>query len=309
MAKYIVTGGAGFIGSNITKELVLRGDKVKVIDNLSTGKLENLKNIAGKIKFIKGNITNLKLLQKEFKGFNYILHQAALCSVPRSIANPARTNRNNINGTLNVLIAAKDQKVQRVVFASSSSVYGDIETEFKTEDETGKILSPYALTKFAGEEYCRLFYKIYGLETVSLRYFNVFGPNQDPKSQYAAVIPKFIKLMMAGKRPTIYGDGNQSRDFTFVKNNVLANILAARSPKATGEVINIACATSFSLNQLVQFINQELKTEISPSYTRERPGDIKHSKAHILKAKKLIGYKPIIDFKQGLTETIKWYQK
>ena len=308
MAKYIVTGGAGFIGSNITRELVRLGHTVKVIDNLSTGKLENLNNISKKIKFVKGNICNLNLLQKELHGFDFVLHQAALCSVPRSIANPARTNRNNIDGTLNVLVTSRDQKIKRVVFASSSSVYGDIESEFKTEGNTGKILSPYALTKFTGEEYCRLFYKIYGLETISLRYFNVFGPAQDPDSQYAAVIPKFIKLMMAGKRPTIYGDGNQSRDFTFVKNNVLANILAAKSHPGAGEVFNIACGENFTLNQLVQLINQELKTNIKPIYTSKRPGDIKHSKAEIKKAKKTIGYQPKVYFKEGLRETIQWYK-
>lgn len=309
MQKYIITGGAGFIGSNITKELVRTGHKVKIIDNLSTGKKENLKEVMGKIKFVKGDIGNLKLLQKEFRGFDFVLHQAALISVPHSIANPSRTNRANIGGTLNVLIAARDQKIKQLVFASSSSVYGDIETEFKIENKTGQLISPYALTKLAGEVYCQLFYKIYGLKTVCLRYFNVFGPNQDPKSQYAAVIPKFIKQMLAGKRPTIYGDGHQSRDFTFVKNNVFANILAVKSPKAAGQIINIACGESFNLNQLVQFINQELKTNIKPIYIKERPGDIKHSKANIQKAKKFIGYKPIIDFKRGLIETIKWYQK
>ena len=309
MAKYIVTGGAGFIGSNIVKELVRKGHKVKVIDNLSTGKIKNLKDVDRKIKFVKGNICNLQVLQKEFRGFDYVLHQAALVSVPRSIANPIRTNRNNIDGTLNVLAAARDQKIKRVVYASSSSVYGDIETEFKTEGATGKLLSPYALTKFAGEVYCQMFYKIYGLETIILRYFNVFGPNQDPNSQYAAVIPKFIKLMIAGKRPTIYGDGNQSRDFTFVNNNVLANILAAKTSKGAGEIFNIACGESFSLNQLVQLINQELKTNIKPIYTKNQPGDIKHSKANIKKAKKTIGFQPKVYFNKGLRETIQWYTR
>lgn len=309
MAKYIVTGGAGFIGSNITKELVRLGHNVKVIDNLSTGKKENLGEVIGKIKFVKGDIRNLKLLDKEFKGYNNVLHQAALVSVPRSIVNPVRSNRSNIDGTLNVLVAARNQQIKRVIYASSSSVYGDVTKEFKTENETGQLLSFYALTKFAGEIYCQLFYKLYGLETVCLRYFNVFGPNQDPKSQYAAVIPKFINLMLSGRRPVIYGDGNQSRDFTYVKNNVLANILAIKYPKAAGEVFNIACQESYTLNQLVQLINQELKTNIKPIYAKSRLGDIQHSKANISKAKRTIDYNPITSFKEGLIETIKWYQK
>lgn len=309
MAKYIITGGAGFIGSNITKELVRLDHNVKVIDNLSTGKKRNLAEVTGKIKFVKGDIRNLKLLEKEFKGYNYVLHQAALVSVPRSIVNPVRSNRSNIDGTLNVLVAARNQKIKRVIYASSSSVYGDVKTEFKTENETGQLLSFYALTKFAGEIYCHLFYKLYGLETVCLRYFNVFGPNQDQKSQYAAVIPKFINIMLSGKRPVIYGDGNQSRDFTYVKNNVLANILTIKQSKAAGEVFNIACQESYTLNQLVQLINKELKTNIKPIYAKSRPGDIRHSKANISKAKRMIGYQPITSFKEGLIETIKWYQK
>lgn len=309
MKKFIVTGGAGFIGSNITKELVRRGNKVKVIDNLSTGKKDNLKEVYQKIKFIKGDIRNLKLLQQEFRGFDFVLHQAALVSVPRSITDPKKTNQNNIDGTLNVLVASRDQKIKRVVYASSSSVYGDIQTDFNQEETTGKLLSPYALTKYTGEVYCRLFYEIYGLETVVLRYFNVFGPFQDPNSQYAAVIPKFIKIMLAGKRPTIFGDGNQSRDFTFVQNNVLANILTAQSRKGAGEVFNIACGKSFNLNQLIQLINHELQSNIKPIYTKNRPGDIKHSKADIKKASRTLVYQPVISFEEGLKETIKWSKK
>jgi len=309
MAKYIVTGGAGFIGSNIVQELVRRGHKVKIIDNLFTGKIENLKSVAKKINFVKGMICNLPLLQKEFRGFDYVLHQAALSSVPGSIANPTETNRNNIDGTLNILTAAKDQKIKRVIFASSSSVYGDIEKKIISEDDIGELLSPYALTKFSGEVYCRLFYKIYGLETIALRYFNVFGPNQDPKGQYAAVIPKFIKLMLAGERPVIYGDGTQSRDFIFVKDIVSANILAATARKGIGEVFNIASGQSISINQLVRFINKELKKDIKPVYVSQRSGDIKHSKASIKKAKKIIGFEPKVCFNKGLRETIQWYKK
>ncbi|KKQ18775.1 MAG: NAD-dependent epimerase/dehydratase [Berkelbacteria bacterium GW2011_GWA1_36_9] len=309
MGKYIVTGGAGFIGSNIVKELVRRHQKVKVIDNLLTGKKQNIKDIIKEIDFVKGDICNLKLLQKEFQGYDYVLHQAALVSVPRSIAEPERSNKNNIDGTLNVLIASRDQKIKRVVCASSSSVYGDIKSDFKIEGKTGQLLSPYALTKYASEVYCRLFYQIYGLETICLRYFNVFGPNQNPESQYAAVIPKFITGIFKGIRPVIFGDGRQSRDFTFVKNNVEANILAAHSTRGAGEVFNIACGQSYSLNDLVSLINQELGTKIKPVYQKPRHGDIKDSKADINKAKKILGYKPVINFEEGLKKTLKWYQE
>lgn len=305
--KFLVTGGAGFIGSHIVKELVKRSHQVKVIDNLSTGNKANLKDVAGKIDFVRGDIRNLKLLQKEFVGFDYVCHQAALCSVPRSIANPLATKESNIDGTLNVLLAARDNKVKRVIFASSSSVYGDIKTEFKKEEDRGEILSPYALTKLAGEVYCQLFYKIYGLETVCLRYFNVFGPGQDPESQYAAVIPKFILAMIGGERPVIYGDGQQSRDFTYVANNVEANIIAATSKVGAGEVFNIACAQNWSLNKLVDILNEILKTKIKPKYAGRRIGDVKYSQASIDKARRTFGFKPKISFREGLEETVQWH--
>lgn len=309
MSKYIVTGGAGFIGSNLVKELVGRGHTVKVIDNLSTGKKENLKDIIGKITFVKGDITDLKTLQKEFKGWDYVLHQAALCSVPRSINDPIATNLNNIDGTLNVLIAARDQKIKRVVFASSSSVYGNIDTPAKTEEKRSDVLSPYAFSKLAGEIYCQLFYKLYGLETVSLRYFNVFGPYQDPESQYAAVMPLFITTILKGKKPTVFGDGEHSRDFTYVANNVQANILAATTPGVAGQVFNIACGQSTTLNQLISEINNIAGKNIKPVYKKTRVGDIKHSKADIKKAKKILKYKPLVGFKKGLEETVEWYKK
>jgi UDP-glucose 4-epimerase len=308
MSKYIVTGGAGFIGSNITKELVKRGETVKVIDNLSTGYEKNLADIVGKIEFVKGDITDLNLLQKEFAGYDYVLHQAALCSVPRSINDPIASNQNNTDGTLNVLVAARDQKIKRVVYASSSSVYGEAKNEYKVETLAIDPLSPYALNKYAGERYTQLFYKLYGLETVALRYFNVFGPAQDPNSQYSAVIPLFIDKMLKGESPTILGDGEQSRDFTYVQNNVEANILAATGSGGAGEVMNIACGTSTTLNELVALINEELGTDIKPIYQESRAGDIKHSKADVSKAKESIGYEPKIDFKAGLKETIKWYK-
>lgn len=308
MSKFIVTGGAGFIGSNIARELVKQNHSVKVIDNLSTGKLENLDDIIDKIEFVKADVADLDAMQKEFQGFDFCLHQAALASVPRSIDNPAASNKSNIEGTLNVLIAARDNKLKRVVFASSSSVYGEAVEEFKTETLPSSPLSPYALNKLTGEYYARLFYKLYGLETVSLRYFNVFGPYQDPESQYAAVIPKFIMAMLHGESPVIFGDGEQSRDFTFVANNVWANILAATKPGVGGEIMNIACGKSTSLNELVSDINSLLETDIKPIYKDSRQGDIKHSKADIKKAEKMLDYEPKVDFKEGLKETIDWYK-
>jgi nucleoside-diphosphate-sugar epimerase len=307
--KYIVTGGAGFIGSNIVRKLVELGEEVTVIDNLLTGRKDNLKNVMNKIDFIEGDITNLALLQEKFKGADYVLHQAALPSVPRSIADPMASHHNNATGTLNVLLAARDQGVKRVVYAASSSAYGDANVEFKHENLPASPLSPYALTKQTGEVYARQFYQLYGLETISLRYFNVFGPYQNPNSEYAAVIPKFITMIMRGEQPTIYGDGETSRDFTYVANNVHANILASKSHKGAGEVINIACGSSVTLNQLIEMINKHLGTSIVPQYVPHRKGDIKHSKAQITKAKELIGYEPIKTFEEGLKETIEWYKR
>lgn len=308
MSKYIVTGGAGFIGSNIVKELVKRGETVKVIDNLSTGYEKNLAEVKDKIEFVNGDIKNLGLLQKEFAGFDYVLHQAALCSVPRSINDPVASNANNIDGTLNVLVAARDNKIKRVIYASSSSVYGDQELDYKVETLPIRPLSPYALNKYAAERYTQLFYEIYGLETVCLRYFNVFGPNQDPNSAYSAVIPLFIKAMLKGESPVIFGDGTQARDFTYVQNNVEANILAATGSQGAGEVCNIACGSSISLNELVEMINKELGTSIKPVYRESRQGDIKISKANIDKAKNILDYEPKVNFEEGLKKTIEFYK-
>lgn len=310
MTNYLITGGAGFIGSHITRELLKRAGNVKVIDNLITGNLKNLTDIVDQIEFIKGDIRDLDLLKRVFSGVDYILHQAALPSVPRSVIDPIATNQHNIDGTLNVLVAARDCGVKRVVYAASSSAYGDKAIEYKSEDLPINPLSPYALTKQVGETYCRLFSQLYGLETVSLRYFNVFGPYQNPLSQYAAVIPKFITTMLKGQSPTIFGDGQQSRDFTYISNNVQANILATTSKKiGKGEIINIACGSSISLNDLVGLINQELATDLKAIHLAERQGDVKHSKADIRLSEELLDYKPIKDFKTGLKETIKWYQK
>ena len=302
--KYLVTGGAGFIGSNIVDRLVRDGQEVRVIDDFSTGKIENIEHNLDKIELTTGSITDLELVKKAVEGVDYVLHQAALPSVPRSVANPIASNAVNIDGTLNILVAARDAGVKRVVYAASSSAYGDTPTLPKSEDMPPNPLSPYALTKLAGEQYCTIFYRLYGLETVSLRYFNVFGPRQDPTSQYAAVIPKFIEKILAGESPTIYGDGEQTRDFTFVTNNVEANLLACTAPNVGGEVINVACGERYSLLQLVELINETLGTKIEPIFEPGRPGDVKHSLADISKARELLGFKPLVDFEEGLKLTI-----
>lgn len=305
--KYLVTGGAGFIGSNIVKKLLGNGEQVRVLDNFATGKRENLFEFQGNPNFelIEGDLRSFHIVRNAVKGVDYILHQGALPSVPRSINDPITTNDVNILGTLNILEAAKEFGVKRVVYASSSAVYGNSETLPKVEDMPVQPLSPYALSKYAGERYCQIYYQIYGLETVVLRYFNVFGPNQDPTSQYSAVIPKFIKLMKEDKQPTIYGDGTQSRDFTYVSNNVEANLLACTAEKAVGEVINIACGEQHTLLQLVDKINKILDKSIEPIFEEERVGDVKHSLAEIKKAKKVLGFKVVCGFEEGLEKIIK----
>jgi nucleoside-diphosphate-sugar epimerase len=306
----LVTGGAGFIGSNIAIQLVKDGYQVTVLDDLSTGYLKNLDTIKDKIKFIQGSITDYDLLNKIMPGVDFVLHQAALPSVPRSIDSPIDSHANNATGILNILEAARLNKVKRVVFASSSSVYGDAPEEYKSEDLPTNPLSPYAVTKLVGEEYCRVFAELYDIETVCLRYFNVFGPQQDPASDYAAVIPLFIKAILADQQPTIFGDGTQSRDFTYVNNNVKANILAMHSDKVgRGETINIACGQAFSLLDLVNDINKILNKNIKPILADPRAGDIKHSLANISKAKELLDYKTDIDFIQGLKLTIDWMKE
>ncbi|MDD3534851.1 MAG: SDR family oxidoreductase [Candidatus Cloacimonetes bacterium] len=304
--KYLVTGGAGFIGSNIVKELLQQGQEVVVLDNFSTGKRENILPFMKTSGFtmIEGDLRSFHIVRSAVKGVDYILHQGALPSVPRSINDPITTNDVNILGMLNILEAAKEFAVKRVVVASSSSIYGNSETLPKVENMPVNPLSPYALTKYAQERYCQIFSQIYGLETVSLRYFNVFGPNQDPNSQYSAVIPKFIRLIKNGIEPVIYGDGSQSRDFTFVENNVWANIQACTAPKAAGEVINIACGERYTLIDLVNMINEILGTSVEPKFESDRTGDVKHSLAGIAKAQELLGYKVRVDFKEGLERTI-----
>lgn len=308
MAVYVVTGGAGFIGSNIVKRLVKDGHRVRVVDNLLTGRRENLQEVRDDIEFVEGDIRDGQLLARLFKGADYVLHQAALPSVPRSVKDPVASHEANITGTLQVLIAARDAGVKRVVYAASSSAYGDTPVLPKVETMAPNPLSPYAVTKLAGEYYCRVFYHVYGLETVSLRYFNVFGPRQDPNSQYAAVIPRFITAMLKGEAPVIFGDGEQTRDFSYIDNVVEANLLACQAPGAAGEVFNIACGESISLNDLVKELNHILGTDIKPVYTNPRPGDVRHSLADISKAGKILGYKPQINWREGLRRTVEWYR-
>ncbi|GAB4335071.1 MAG: SDR family oxidoreductase [Calditrichia bacterium] len=307
--KYLVTGGGGFIGSNIVRELLKRGHQVRVLDNFATGRRENLTDILSQIELIEGDLRSYHIVNEAVAGMDFVLHQGALPSVPRSINDPITSNEVNVGGTLNVLNAAVAHKVKRVVFASSSSIYGDSETLPKQEDMTPNPLSPYAVSKLAGEKYCQVFARIYGLHTVALRYFNVFGPRQDPTSQYSAVIPKFIRAILNDEAPTIYGDGQQSRDFTFVENVIEANILATTADCPPGLVVNCACHERIDLNQLVQMINQILGKKIEPQYTAPRPGDVKHSFADIERIQKYLGYRPKVLFEEGLRRTIDWYSR
>ncbi len=309
MTRYLVTGGAGFIGSNIVAELVQRGEEVRVLDNFSTGKRANLDAVKSRIDLIEGDLRDLDTVQRAAADIDFVLHQGAVPSVPRSIDDPLTSDTSNVIGTLNLLIAARDAEVKRVVYASSSSVYGDAPTLPKHEDMKTAPMSPYAVSKLSAEQYCQVFYQVYGLETVCLRYFNVFGPRQDPASQYSAVIPKFITRMLAGEAPIIHGDGLQSRDFTYVSNNVAANILATTAPNVAGEVFNIACGERYSLLDLVAALNEILDTNIAPEHDTARPGDVKHSLADISKAQAKLNYHTEIDFKAGLHLTVEWYRQ
>ena len=305
--RFIVTGGAGFIGSNIVIELVKNNNEVVVIDNLLTGKFNNLSGVMDQIRFVEGDIQDLDLLKREFIDIDYVLHQAALPSVPRSVDDPIASNQNNVDGTLNVLVAARDAEVKRVVYAASSSAYGNSPSLPKKEDMKPDPLSPYAITKLVGEQYCKVFYELYGLETVSLRYFNVFGPHQDPNSQYAAVIPKFITAMLNDESPVIFGDGEQSRDFTYIQNNVDANLLACEVTGVAGKMFNIASGERISLNELVAMLKKILGKKIEPVYKEPRPGDVKHSLADITLAREILGYKPRYGFEDGLKKTVEWF--
>jgi len=303
--KVIVTGGSGFIGSNLIEEL-LRNHEVTAIDDLSTGRIENLDDIIDRVNFIHGSINDIALLMEAFEGADCIFHQAAIPSVQRSVDNPLASNEANVDGTLRVLVAARDCGVRKVVYASSSSVYGDTPTLPKREDMKPNPRSPYAISKLAGEYYCRVFSEVYGLRTACLRYFNVYGPRQDPSSEYAAVIPKFMTRVLANEPPVIYGDGEQTRDFTFVKDVVRANILAMESD-AEG-IFNIACGQRISLNNLVARILRISGVRLVPLYESPRQGDVRHSLADISSAEARLGFKPQYDLDQGIKQTLRWFE-
>lgn len=305
--KALVTGGAGFIGSNLTRALVAGGHSVRVLDNLMTGKSENLDGVACDV--VEGSVEDLDLLHAASEGIEVVFHQAALPSVKRSVDDPIRTHQVNATGTLNVLLAAREAGVRRVVYASSSSAYGDTPVLPKREDMPTSPQSPYAVSKLTGEQYCRVFTRVYGLETVSLRYFNVFGPRQDPTNQYAAVIPLFITAFLNRSRPTVFGDGKQTRDFTFIDNVVNANLLAATSgPRSSGETFNVACGERIDLNELLRITAELIGVDdCDANYIDPRPGDIRDSLAAIDKSADLLGYKPTIDLTEGLRRTIAWF--
>ncbi len=309
MSRYLVTGGAGFIGSNIVEALVKKGEQVRVIDNFVSGKRKNLSAVLDKIDLIKGDIRDLPLLKKTTKGVDYILHQAALRSVPKSVGDPASYNEVNVGGTLNVLLSAKEAGVKRVVFASSSSIYGDTETFPEKETLLPRPISPYAASKLAGEHYCYVFSEIYKLQTVALRYFNVFGPRQSLESQYAVVVPRFIINMLNNQAAPIHGDGKQSRDFTYIDNVVEANILAATRPNISGEVFNVACGEDYSVLDLVKHLNKIMGKNLKPRFTPSRPGDVRRTLADITKSQKLLKLKIKVNFEQGLKKSVAWFKE
>ena len=310
MALYFITGIAGFIGSSLARELLSRGEKVRGVDNLSTGNRDNISDIKDRIDFRQADILDLDAMHHACAGVDFVLHQAALPSVPKSVLDPLASNRANIDGTVNVLVAARDAKVKRVVYAASSSAYGDTPTLPKHEGMTPDPISPYAVAKLASEQYMISFYRCYGLETVCLRYFNIFGPRQDPSSPYSGVLAKFITQMLHGEQPTMHGDGEQSRDFTYIDNAVDANLLACKAPaeKAAGQVFNVATARRVTLNETFHALQKLTSFTGQPNYGPERGGDIKHSLADISKAEAGLGYKPTVDFEEGLRRTVDWYR-
>jgi nucleoside-diphosphate-sugar epimerase len=307
--RYLVTGGAGFIGSNTVDELVRRGHSVVVLDDMSAGKEENLAEVRGKITFIKGSITDLEIVQKAMLQADYVMHLAARTSVPRSVKDPIETNRINVDGTLNILVAARDNKVKRVVFAASSSAYGDTPTLPKSENMQPVPISPYGVTKYVGELYAQAFGRCYGLETVSLRYFNIFGPRQDPDSPYSGVLSRFATAFLEGTPPAVFGDGEQTRDFTYIENAVAANILACEAPSASGKSFNIGTGQRISLNQVLQMLQRIAGKAVEAKYEPPREGDIRDSLADIQMAREFLGYKPLVFFEDGLQRTYIWYQE
>jgi UDP-N-acetylglucosamine/UDP-N-acetyl-alpha-D-glucosaminouronate 4-epimerase len=307
MSTYLVTGGAGFIGSNMVGELVRRGETVRVLDNLATGHMENLAPLKQQIAWHEADIRNLESIRPDFEGVDYVIHLAAVPSVPRSVADPLTSNAVNIDGTLNVLLAARDAAVKRLVFAASSAAYGDHPALPRLESQEPRPLSPYALTKVAGEYYCRIFTRVYGLETVALRYFNIFGPRQSPDSPYSGVLSLFIAAYKSGQTPTIFGDGDQSRDFTYVENAVDATLRACTAPDAAGTVINVGTGERHTLNETIASLNGIFGAQVVPRYEAPRTGDVQHSHADISLARKLLGYEPKVRFEEGLKKTVDWF--
>jgi nucleoside-diphosphate-sugar epimerase len=305
MANYLVTGGAGFIGSHLAEALLSRGHNVRIVDSLITGSRQN---VPAGVEFVHGDLADSSVAERAVDGIDYVLHQAAIPSVPRSVKNPVESNRANIDGLLNTLVASRDAGVRRLVFAGSSSVYGDSETLPKREDMPTMPLSPYALQKLMGEQYCQLFTRLYGLETVITRYFNVFGPRQDPSSPYSGVISLFITALLAGRSPVLHGDGAQTRDFTYVSNVVDGVLRAAEAPGVAGEIFNIATSGRVSLNQLLATLKRLTDSAVEPTFAERRAGDVRDSQADISKAERLLGYRPTVGFEEGLRRTVAWFQ-
>ena len=306
--RYLVTGGAGFIGSNTVDEILRRGHSAAVLDDFSAGREDNLRQCAGNLEIIRGSITDLPTVQKACVGADFVIHLAARTSVPRSVKDPLETNRINIDGTLNVLVAARDAKVRRLVYAASSSAYGETPTQPKRETTCPDPISPYGVTKFVGELYAKVFGRCYGLETVSLRYFNVFGPRQDPTSQYSGVLSKFVATLLADGQPVIYGDGEQSRDFTYIENVVQANLLACEAPNCAGRVLNAGTGGRYTLNETLRLLEKISGKKAAAKFEPPRPGDILHSQADISEARKMLAYDPKISFEEGLRRTWEWYR-
>lgn len=311
MSQYLITGVAGFIGSSIARALLSRGEQVRGVDNFATGKRDNISEILDRIDFREADICDLDAMHKACAGVDFVIHQAAIPSVPKSVFDPLGSNRANIDGTVNVLVAARDAKVKRVVYAASSSAYGDTPTLPKHEDMRPDPISPYAVAKLASEHYMTSFYRCYGLETVSLRYFNIFGPRQDPSSPYSGVLAKFATQMLSGEQPTINGDGEQSRDFTYIDNAVEANLLACTRPaeKVAGQMFNVATGRRVTLNETFKVLQDLTGYRGSPKYGPEREGDVKHSLADISKAQEGLGYKVLVEFEEGLRRTVEWYRE
>jgi nucleoside-diphosphate-sugar epimerase len=308
MAHYLVTGGAGFIGSHLCEELVGRGERVRVVDSLVTGKRQNLEHLP-EVEFLEGDLADVGVAKRAVQGVEYVLHQAAVPSVPRSVEDPLTSNRANIDASVSLLVAARDAGVRRVVYAGSSSAYGNSKTLPKVETMPTGPLSPYALQKLVAEQYCQMFTRLYGLETVTIRYFNVFGPRQDPSSPYSGVISLFISALCDGRRPTIYGDGEQTRDFTYVANVVDGVLRACQAPNASGEVINVATGGRISLKQLFATVKREVGGALEPIYSDPRAGDVRDSQADISKAGRILGYAPLVSFDEGLRRTVVWYRE